>query len=169
MAHKPIKDEAYLYYGWCIYNCQDSTYPMYSASMFIVLNCLLFTPLGPDQTCACACVFHSVEHRSLSTIDLHFTLLYTLLNWPTNRGASLVVVPDSIIIRAMSVMVENQIAPRTVARGAVCERFARARGVTACGPGCGGGDVANSRRGREDVRQVGMGHANSPRCCDRGQ
>ena len=45
--------------------CQDSIHPTYSASLSIVLTCLLYTPLGPDHPwCAsgnaltdhCACV-----------------------------------------------------------------------------------------------------------------
>ena len=50
---------------------------MYSASLSIVLTCLLYTPLGPDHPgCAsgnaltdhCACVSTLVEHRSLSIV-----------------------------------------------------------------------------------------------------
>ena len=49
-------------YTWI---CQDLIHPMYSASLSIVLTCLLYTPLGPDHPwCAsgnaltyhCACV-----------------------------------------------------------------------------------------------------------------
>lgn len=54
--------------------CQDLSYLMYSASISIVLHCLLFTLPGPDHprfvsgntlTHHCACISTLVEHHSL--------------------------------------------------------------------------------------------------------
>ena len=59
--------------------CQDLIHPMYSASLSIVLTCLLFTPLGPDHPwCASGNALSyyplggtrfSVISRPIATID----------------------------------------------------------------------------------------------------
>ena len=56
--------------------CQDLIHPMYSGSLYIVLTCLSFTPLGPDHRplvrvrqlsdLPLRVCFHLVEHRSLT-------------------------------------------------------------------------------------------------------
>ena len=70
--------------GVYIYNCQDSRYDVFCfnvhcTSLFAIY--LRVTPLGADQPRQVrtrGVCLHLVEHRSLSTIDLHFTSFYTL-------------------------------------------------------------------------------------------